>query len=47
MVCNLWDQGGFLLYGFYGLVMMMVIIMFFFGGLELVGIIVVEVDNLE
>lgn len=47
IVSNLWDQGGFLLYGFIGLVMMMVIIMFLFGGLELVGIIAVEVDNLE
>ncbi|UMX49996.1 amino acid permease [Klebsiella pneumoniae] len=44
---NLWDQGGFLPHGFYGLVMMMAIIMFSFGGLELVGITAAEADNPE
>ncbi len=47
MVRNLWDQGGFLPHGFYGLVMMMAIIMFSFGGLELVGITAAEADNPE
>ncbi len=46
-VRNLWDQGGFLPHGFYGLVMMMAIIMFSFGGLELVGITAAEADNPE
>lgn len=44
---NLWSQGGFMPFGFEGLVMATAIIMFSFGGLELIGITAAEADNPE
>ncbi|AWH88064.1 amino acid permease [Limnobaculum parvum] len=44
---NLWSQGGFIPFGFEGLVMATAIIMFSFGGLELIGITAAEADNPE
>lgn len=41
-VSNLWDNGGFMPFGWKGLVMSLAIIMFSFGGLELVGITAAE-----
>lgn len=44
---NFWCYGGFFVIGWNGLILLLVVIMFFFGGLELIGIIVVEVCDLE
>ncbi|GKX60482.1 amino acid permease [Leminorella grimontii] len=44
---NLWSQGGFMPFGFKGLIMATAIIMFSFGGLELIGITAAEADNPE
>ncbi|MFV0550151.1 MAG: amino acid permease [Limnobaculum xujianqingii] len=46
-ISNLWSQGGFMPFGFEGLVMATAIIMFSFGGLELIGITAAEADNPE
>lgn len=43
---NFWCYNGFFVIGWYGLFLLLVVIMFFFGGLELIGIIVVEVCDL-
>jgi aromatic amino acid transport protein AroP len=44
-VSNLWDNGGFMPFGWKGLVMSLAIIMFSFGGLELVGITAAEAHD--
>ncbi|MBK5071975.1 amino acid permease [Budviciaceae bacterium CWB-B4] len=46
-ISNLWSQGGFMPFGFEGLIMATAIIMFSFGGLELIGITAAEADNPE
>lgn len=44
---NFWRYGGFFVIGWNGLILSLAVIMFFFGGLELIGIIVVEARDSE
>lgn len=47
MFVNLWNYGGFLLNGVGGLIVLLLVVIFVYGGIEVIGMSVGEVKDLE